>query len=111
MQVRESIVKSKSKQELDLRLQAFSEPGLTPPQQTRDLTALQRELLRENDNRQAWLTNIIKEDTSHYSPLTLMISRVASLFGWSGAFAGGAVPWGSKKTLLERIVRRRSDQA
>ncbi len=87
MQVRESIVKSKSKQELDLRLQAFSEPGLTPPQQTRDLTALQRELLRENDNRQAWLTNIIKEDTSHYSPLTLMISRVASLLGWSGAFA------------------------
>jgi hypothetical protein len=110
MQVRESIVKSKSRQELDLRLQAFSEPGLSPLQQSRDLPALQRELLGENDNRQAWLTKTIKEDTSHYSPLTLLITRVASLLGWSGAFAAGAVPWGSKKTLLERIVRRRSDQ-
>jgi hypothetical protein len=111
MQVRESILKSKSKQELNLRLLAFSEPGLTPLQIEQKLTDLQQELLRANDERQAGLTRLIKEDTSTYSPLTLLISRVATLLAWSGAFGAGAVPWGSKKTLLERVMRRRSDLA
>jgi hypothetical protein len=37
------------------------------------------------------------------SPCTLMISRVASMLTWCAAFAAGAVPWGSKKALLERL--------
>ncbi|MFN9621934.1 MAG: hypothetical protein ACK587_03710 [Cyanobacteriota bacterium] len=111
LQVRESIMRAKTTTDLDLGLKAFSEPGLTPAQKTKGFVAAQRDLLQDNDQRQALLSKSIKEDTSRFSPLILMISRVASLLAWSAAFGAGAVPWGSKKTMLERVVRRRSDQA
>jgi hypothetical protein len=109
MQIRDSILRAKTTQELDLGLNAFSEPGLSPTQKTKNFVDVQRELVQDTDNRQAILTQSIKEDTSRYSPLILMLSRLAALVAWSAAFGAGAVPWGSKKTVLERVVRRRSD--
>jgi hypothetical protein len=111
MQERETIVRAKTIQQLDLGLQAFSEPGLTPRQRKRSVVEVQRELLRDNDGRQAQLSQMIKDDNTNYSPLSILISRVTSLVAWSAAFGAGAVPWGSKKTLMERVVRRRSDHA
>jgi len=109
MQIRESILKATNNRDLNLRLLAFSEPSLTDAQQTKDFKELQRELIVENDDRQLLLTKTIKESSSYYSPLTLLISRVTSLLAWAAAFAAGAVPYGSKKSLLERMSRR-SDQ-
>jgi hypothetical protein len=109
MQVREAIVRAKTSQDLDLGLRAFSEPGLSTVQKSKNLPDVQQQLLRDNDERQIQLTEIINAETSSYSPLSVMISRVVSLLAWSAAFGAGAVPWGSKKTLLERLVRRRSD--
>lgn len=106
MQVRESIVRSKNSQDLDLRLQALTEPALIPEQKRKALPDLQTDLLRANDVRQAQLTALIKDQASQFSPLALMISRVASVVGWATAFAAGAVPWGSKRTLLDRFYRR-----
>ena len=40
------------------------------------------------------------------SPLMLLIKRVGSSVGWAAAFAAGAVPWGTKTTLLERLQKR-----
>jgi hypothetical protein len=110
MQIRDSILRAKTNQELDLGLNAFSEPALSPAQKTTDFMDVQRELVQDYDRRQAVLTQSMKDETSRYSPLILMLSRLATLVAWSAAFGAGAVPWGSKKTLLERLVRRRSDQ-
>lgn len=103
IQVRESIFKATSNESLNSRLMALAEPELSPRQKSKRLADLQKELLLENDERQAVLTKIIKQEASSKSPLTQMISRVASMVGWSAAFAAGAVPWGSKKALLERF--------
>jgi hypothetical protein len=111
MQVRGTIIRAKTIQELDLGLRAFSQPALSPRQKARNVLDVQRELLRDNDDRQSQLSQMIKYDNSNYSPLSILISRVASLLAWSAAFGAGAVPWGSKKTLMERIVKRRSDHA
>jgi hypothetical protein len=104
LQVRESIFKATSKEALNARLIALAEPELSPRQKTLRLADLQRELLMDNDQRQAVFTSgNRKEETSSLSPFTLMISRVASMLVWCAAFAAGAVPWGSKKALLERL--------
>jgi hypothetical protein len=109
MQIRDSILKATNSRDLNLRLLAFSEPSLTDVQTSKDFKALQRELIVENDDRQFLLTKAIKENSSYNSPLTLLISRVTALLAWAAAFAAGAVPYGSKKSLLERMIRR-SDQ-
>ncbi|MEB3316684.1 MAG: hypothetical protein VKO39_00860 [Cyanobacteriota bacterium] len=111
MQIRESILRAENSKDLHLRLLAFSEPGLSEAQKAKDFQDLRKDLLAENDDRQFLLTKSIKEQTSYYSPLTLLISRVLSLLAWATAFAAGAVPYGSKKALLERNHRRSTDQA
>lgn len=109
MQLRETIVRSRTIQELDMGLQAFSEPVLSLSQRKRTVADVQRELLRANDDRQAQLSQLIRDNASTTSPLSILLSRVSSLIAWSAAFGAGAVPLGSKKTLLELVVRRRSD--
>ena len=103
VQIRESIFKATNNQALNSRLIALAEPELSPRQKTLPLNELQKELLIENDQRQAIFTKTSREETSRISPFALMLSRVASMVGWCAAFAAGAVPWGSKKALLERL--------
>ncbi len=104
VQVRESIFKATSNQALNARLIALAEPELSPRQKIMPLPDLQKELLLDNDLRQAVFTRgNRKEDGSSMSPLTLLITRVASMLAWCAAFAAGAVPWGSKKPMLERL--------
>jgi hypothetical protein len=104
VQVRESIFKATSSQALNARLIALAEPELSPRQKSLPLAALQKELLMENDQRQAVFTRESKnEEAPSGSPFTLMITRIASMVGWCAAFSAGAVPLGSKKALLERL--------
>lgn len=110
MEIRELIVKSKSNQDLHLHLKSLQEPGLSPAQKRMNFADLQRELLSENDTRQQFLAPKLN-DSRQFSVLTLMISHVGSTLVWSVAFAAGAVPWGSRRTLLEGLSRRHRDQA
>jgi hypothetical protein len=106
MQVRESIVNSETSEDLQLNLEGLTEPGLSPEQQARNLSDLRKELIEDNHARQARLNALIQDDAPQFSPLVLMISRVGSAVAWAAAFGAGAVPWGSKKSLLERFHRR-----
>lgn len=103
------IEKADSPQALQGRLQALSEPLLTPEQLSMSLPELRSTLLQENDEKQRQLANLVSEGTGtgSFSPLTLLISRVGSALGWAFGFASGAVPWGARTTLLERVLERR----
>jgi hypothetical protein len=106
LQIRESIFKATSNQALNARLVALAEPELSLRQKEMRLVDLQRELLKENDQRQAIFTRVTKQESTSASPFVEMITRVAGMLGWCAAFAAGAVPWGSKKALLERLRPR-----
>jgi UDP-3-O-acyl-N-acetylglucosamine deacetylase len=110
MEKRELIINSKSNQDLSLHLKSLKESGLSPAQKTKDFANLQRDLISENQSRQALLAPN-SYDSKQLSVLTLMISRVGSALTWAVAFAAGAVPWGSRRTLLERLSRRPRDEA
>ena len=110
MEMRELIIKSKSNQDLSHQLKSLKQQGLSPAQETKDFADLQRDLISENDSRQALLAPK-SNDSKQLSVLTLMISRVGSSLIWAVAFAAGAVPLGSRRTLLERLGRRQQDEA
>jgi hypothetical protein len=106
MEIRELILKAQSSQDINYRLKSLLEPELPPEQQVMKLSDLQTVLLRENERRQSLLAPLIRDEVGQFSPLALMISRVAAAVAWSAAFAAGAVPFGSKTTLLESLLRR-----
>lgn len=110
MEMRELIIKSKSDKDLDRQLKSRQESGLSPVQKTKDFADLQRDLISENDSQQALLAPK-SNDSRQLSVLTLMISQVGSALMWAVAFAAGAVPWGSRRTLLESLSRRQRDEA
>ena len=106
MEIRELILKAESSQDINYRLKSLLEQELTPAQKVMKLSDLQTVLLRENERRQSLLAPLIRDEVGQFSPLALMISRVAAAVAWSAAFAAGAVPFGSKTTLLESLLRR-----
>ena len=101
--IRESIQKATSVQDLDLRLQNLFEPALTREQISLGLNDLRRSLLRLNEERQVENTRKLKEISIKYDFFGPLISRAVTALGWAFAFATGAVPLGMHSTLFERL--------
>lgn len=106
IEIRDWFQQAKTTTEIDQRLQAVSEPGLTPEQLKMSLPQLQDQLQKETLRRQGLLEPLDQKKPGGLSPLMLLIKRVGSSVGWAAAFAAGAVPWGTKTTLLERLQKR-----
>lgn len=105
-ELRNSMLQAQSLQDLDIRLQSLLEPALTPDQLNTPLPQLRNQLLRRLDMRQSEISRLLKSNSDEMEPLGLVISRVATAICWALAFAAGAVPWGSRSTLLERLRGR-----
>lgn len=104
--IRDSIVKATSIEDMNVRLQSLLEPALNLEQLNQPLAELRKNLLKANNTRKQEVTRLLKENTDNLDSFGLVISRVGSAVGWALAFASGAVPWGSRSTLLERARRR-----
>ncbi|MFN7678828.1 MAG: hypothetical protein ACK5QW_09595 [Cyanobacteriota bacterium] len=105
-EVRESIQRATNLRDLDLRLQSLFEPALTPQQSSMGLVELRRTLLRVNQERQLENTRLMKELSINQDFVGPMLSRCVSAMGWALAFATGAVPFGMRSSLFERMVKR-----
>lgn len=105
-ELREAIRQSQNVQDLNVRLQSLLEPPLTGDELNKPLTLLRQNLLKENQARQDAITQRLKTNLENIDPVSVVIGRVGSALGWALAFAAGAVPWGSRSTLMERVRRR-----
>jgi type II secretory pathway pseudopilin PulG len=106
IEMREWFLQAKTTTDIDQRLLAASEPRLTPEQLKMTLPQLQEQLQKETLQRQGMLKPLDEEKPGGLSPLMLLLKRVGSSLGWSLAFSAGAVPWGTKTTLFDRLQRR-----
>jgi len=104
-ELREAIQQAQSAQDMNVRLQSLLEPALTGDQLTQSLPQLRKNLLKDNQVRQEQITRQLKENFENLDSFSLVIGRIGSALGWALAFASGAVPWGSRSTLLERVRR------
>jgi hypothetical protein len=105
-EIREAVQRASSSQDLNVRLQSLLEPGLTGDQWKMSLPELRKSLLKSNEVKQEEMTRLVKANSDHIESLPLVISRVGSALVWAFAFASGAVPWGHRSTLVERMRRR-----
>ncbi|MEB3335341.1 MAG: hypothetical protein VKP70_10185 [Cyanobacteriota bacterium] len=106
IELRDWFSRATTTKEIDLRLQAGARTGLSPEQLKMPLPQLQEELLKAAYQRQATLKPIERPLAGGLSPLMLLLKRVGGAVGWALAFSAGAVPWGTKTTLFERLQRR-----
>lgn len=105
-ELREAIRQAKNVQDLNVRLQSLLEPALTGDQLNNPLPQLRQNLLRQNQALQDEITERLKTNLENIDPVSVVMGRVGSALGWALAFAAGAVPWGSRSTLMERLRRR-----
>lgn len=105
-EIREAVQQSKSVQDLNVRLQSLLQPALTSDQLNQSLPELRKTLISDNESKQEDLSRKLMKNSQNFNSFALAISRVGASLGWAFAFASGAVPWGSRSTLLERIRRR-----
>ena len=105
-ELRQFIQQTNSAIGIEQRLRAMSEPGLTSEQRSMNLAELRSSLLRSNQDQQAVLARLLQAGSGNFAPLTLMISRMGLALGWAFAFGAGAVPFGARSTMLERVLRR-----
>jgi hypothetical protein len=105
-EIRETLQQAKTVQDVNVRLQSLLEPELTIEQSSLPLPELRKALLKANDLKQAELSRRLKQNDNSLDSFVLVISRIGSALGWALAFAAGAVPWGTRSTLLERLRRR-----
>lgn len=105
-EIREAIQEAASIQDLNVRLQSLLQPELSSEQLNQQLPALRKTLLKANDTQQQQVTRQLMKNSADVDSFASVISRVGSALGWAFAFACGAVPWGSRSTLLERWRRR-----
>ncbi|MEB3325271.1 MAG: hypothetical protein VKM17_08030 [Cyanobacteriota bacterium] len=105
-EIREAVQRASSSQDLNVRLQSLLEPGLTGDQWKMSLPELRKSLLKTNELKQEEVTRLVKANSDNIQSLPLVISRVGSALAWAFAFASGAVPWGHRSTLVERMRRR-----
>lgn len=105
-ELREAIQQAGSVRDLDVRLQSLLEPALTPDQLNQKLPTLRQTLLNDNEARQNQITRRLKDNADGLDSFGTVIGRLGSSLGWALAFASGAVPWGSRSTLMERVRRR-----
>lgn len=106
-ELREAIQQSPSVSDLNVRLQSLLEPALSGDQLNQPLPQLRQNLLRANQEQQAQIERRLKENADGLDPYGTVVGRLGSSLGWALAFAAGAVPWGSRSTLIERLRRRR----
>lgn len=105
-ELREAITQAQSVLDMDVRLQSLLEPALTSDQLNQSLPVLRQSLLKENEARQKKITRQLQQNNGGIERFGVVFARLASAFGWALAFASGAVPWGARSTLMERLRRR-----
>jgi hypothetical protein len=110
-EIREAVQQASSSQDLNVRLQSLLEPELTSEQWRMGLSELRKTLLKSNDVKQEDVARLLKNNSENLDPFAIVVSRVGSALGWALAFAFGAVPWGHRSTLAERMRRRSTAEA
>lgn len=104
--IRESILQASNIQDMNVRLQSLLEPPLSGDQMKQPIAQLRGNLLKEVNARQKEVSRRMKETIDNVDSYGQVINRVGSALGWALAFAAGAVPSGSRSTLLQRMRRR-----
>lgn len=105
-EIREAVKRATSVQDMNVRLQSLLQPSLTAEQLNLALPELRQTLLKTNEAKQEEVSQQIIRNADDLDSFGAVISRVGSALGWALAFAAGAVPWGSRSTLFERLRRR-----
>ena len=104
-ELRQFIQQANSANAIENRLRTSSQPGLTTEQRSMNLSELRSNLLSANQDQQMVLARLLEAGSGNFAPLTLMISRMGLALGWAFAFGAGAVPFGARSSMLERVLR------
>jgi hypothetical protein len=105
-EIREAVKQATNVQDMNVRLQSLLQPALTAEQLNLSLPQLRQTLLKVNEAKQEEVSQKLIRNADNLDSFGAVVSRVGSALGWALAFAAGAVPWGSRSTLFERLRRQ-----
>lgn len=105
-EIREALLGATTVEDLNVRLQSLLQPSLSSDQLGQSLPDLRKVLLKDNELEQQKLSELLIK-SSEGEDFFVAFTRLGSAVGWALAFASGAVPWGSRSTMVERLRRRR----